>query len=128
MDTTKSIPVRIAWIVVAVAILVIAVLIPTPEGLTEGGKMSIALIVAGIVLWVTEPIDMAISAICLMVLMPFFHVYDSTQLIWTNFISSVIFFVLASFGFASRDACAREFEGYRVCIYGRHRSGVCFCV
>lgn len=101
MDTTKSIPIRIAWIAVAIAILVIAVLIPTPEGLSEGGKMSIALIVAGIVLWVTEPVDMAISAICLMVLMPFFHVYDSTQLIWTNFISSVIFFVLASFGFAA---------------------------
>lgn len=101
METTKPLATRLIWIAVAVAILVIAVLIPTPEGLTEGGKMSIALIVAGIVLWVTEPIDMAISAICLMVLMPFFHVYDSTQLIWTNFISSVIFFVLASFGFAA---------------------------
>ena len=101
MDKVKPISVRIAWIAVAIAILVVAMLIPTPEGLTEGGKMSIALIIAGIVLWVTEPVDMAISSLCLMVLMVFFNVYDSAQLIWTNFISSVIFFVLASFGFAA---------------------------
>ena len=56
---------RLALIGVAVAIIVIAHFLPTPEGLSYAGKMAIALMVSGIVLWVTEPVPMAISALSL---------------------------------------------------------------
>ena len=57
---------RLALIGVAVAIIVIAHFLPTPEGLSYAGKMAIALMVSGIVLWVTEPVPMAISGLALM--------------------------------------------------------------
>ena len=91
---------RLALIGVAVAIIVIAHFLPTPEGLSYAGKMAIALMVSGIVLWVTEPVPMAISGLALMCLMPGFGIfpYNGTPGIWANFISNVIFFILASFG------------------------------
>ena len=55
----KSLGTRIALIVAAAAIVCIAHFIPCPEGLTYAGKMAIGLMVAGIVLWVTEPVPMA---------------------------------------------------------------------
>ncbi|MCB7225015.1 anion permease, partial [Anaerostipes caccae] len=61
---------RLALIGVAVTIIVIAHFLPTPEGLSYAGKMAIALMVSGIVLWVTEPVPMAISGLALMCLMP----------------------------------------------------------
>ena len=94
---------RLALIGVAVAIIVIAHFLPTPEGLSYAGKMAIALMVSGIVLWVTEPVPMAISGLALMCLMPGFGIfpYNGTPGVWANFISNVIFFILASFGITS---------------------------
>ena len=94
---------RLALIGVAIVILIIAHFLPVPEGLTYEGKMAIAIMVAGIVLWVTEPVPMAISGLALMCLMPGFGIfpYNGTPGVWANFISNVIFFILASFGITS---------------------------
>jgi sodium-dependent dicarboxylate transporter 2/3/5 len=95
MSATK----RIVYVLIGIAILVIAYFIPTPEGLTAGGKMALALLISGIFLWITEPLPMAVSALGLMVLMPGLGVFESYQpAVWQGFISSVIFFVIASFG------------------------------
>ena len=108
----KSLGTRIALIVAAAAIVCIAHFIPCPEGLTYAGKMAIGLMVAGIVLWVTEPVPMAMSGLVIMVMVPMFGIspYNNatdaatgamTLGIWANFISNVIFFILASFGITS---------------------------
>ena len=89
---------RAACVAVAVVLVAAAWLGPTPEGLTEAGKMSLALMVAGIFLWVTEPVPVAISGLVMMVLMPVFGVLEFNGGVWSGFISSVIFFILASFG------------------------------
>ena len=89
---------RAACVAVAVVLVAAAWLGPTPEGLTEAGKMSLALMVAGIFLWVTEPVPVAISGLVMMVLMPVFDVLEFNGGVWSGFISSVIFFILASFG------------------------------
>ncbi|MEG1827657.1 MAG: SLC13 family permease [Gordonibacter sp.] len=97
-DTGMSAGKRILCLAVAVILVVAAWAGPTPEGLTFAGKMSFALMVAGIFLWVTEPIPVAISGLVLMVLMPAFGVLEFNSGVWSGFISSVIFFILASFG------------------------------
>ena len=105
----KNLVKRVVLILIAVAIIAVGCIMPTPEGLTEGGKMAIVLMIAGLVLWVTEPIPMAVSGLAIMVLLPMFNVspfLNTTNAatgavtigIWGNFISNVIFFVLASFG------------------------------
>ena len=89
---------RVLCVAVAVVLVVAAWLGPTPEGLSEAGKMSLALMVAGIFLWVTEPVPVAIAGLVMMVLMPVFGVLEFNGGVWSGFISSVIFFILASFG------------------------------
>lgn len=98
MSKQKSLSVRILWTTIAIAVLVVAFFLPTPEGLSDGGKMGLALLISGIVLWVAEPMPMAVSAFGLMVMMPFLGVVDAANMVWSGFISSVIFFILASFG------------------------------
>ena len=46
---------RVVCVSIAVVLVVAAWVGPTPEGLTVAGKMSLALMVSGIFLWVTEP-------------------------------------------------------------------------
>lgn len=97
MKKEATIGSRIAFVVIAVLIIAIAAITPSPEGLSGEGKMALAILLAGIVLWVAEPIPIAISALGLMVILPFFGVIETAS-VWTSFISSVIFFILASFG------------------------------
>lgn len=89
---------RIVYIGIAIALIIVGLVLPTPDGLSDVGKMSLVLLVAGIFLWVFEPIPIAVSALGLMTLMPFFGVVEKVDNVWAYFISSVIFFILASFG------------------------------
>lgn len=109
VQTQKTLAARIAFIVAAAAIVVCGMVLPTPDGLTYAGKMSIALLLAGLVLWVAEPVPLFISGLAIMILLPcsgvspFLNATDpstgaTTIGIWGNFISNVIFFILASFG------------------------------
>ena len=70
----KSLGKRIALVAVALVIVAIAHFLPCPEGLNYAGKMAIGLMVAGIVLWVTEPVPMAISGLVIMVSLPAFGI------------------------------------------------------
>lgn len=90
---------------VAVLLVVVAVFLPEPGGLSFEGKMSLALLVAGIVLWVLEPIPFAITGIGIMIVIPVFGILpfsgNGVTTIWLAWVSSVIFFVLASFGLSA---------------------------
>ncbi|WP_139651673.1 SLC13 family permease [Raoultibacter phocaeensis] len=89
---------RVVCIGIAIVLVLAAWATPTPEGLGEAGKMSLALMVAGIFLWVTEPVPVAISGLVVMILMPVFGILEFNAGVWSGFISSVIFFIMASFG------------------------------
>ena len=89
---------RILYIGIAALLVLLAWAGPTPGGLGEAGKMSLALMVAGIFLWVTEPVPVAISGLVVMILMPAFGILEFNAGVWSGFVSSVIFFIMASFG------------------------------
>lgn len=101
----KSIMIRLLCVSVAAIIVLGAMALPLPEGLSFAGKMSLALLVAGIVLWIAEPIPFAITGFAIMLLLPVFGVlpFSASEgvTVWGAFISSVIFFVLASFGLSA---------------------------
>lgn len=97
-DGGASLAKRALCIGIAIVLIVAAWLGPTPEGLGEAGKMSLALMVAGIFLWVTEPVPVAISGLVIMILMPAFGILEYNAGVWAGFVSSVIFFIMASFG------------------------------
>lgn len=93
-----SITRKIVAFVIAAAVLFVAWAIPCPEGLSDPGKMALGVLVASIVLWVTKPIPIAVTALLAMACMPLLGVLTPNE-VWSGFISGVIFFVMASFGY-----------------------------
>lgn len=67
--------------------------------------MSLGLLLAGVVLWVGEPVPFAISGLAIMIGIPVFGILPwqpgDGPTVWVEFISSVIFFILASFGLSA---------------------------
>ncbi|MBS6975655.1 MULTISPECIES: SLC13 family permease [Gordonibacter] len=101
----KPVGIRALCVAVSVAIVLIALALPLPEGLSSAGKMSLALLVAGIILWVAEPVPFAVTGFAIMISLPVFGILPFSAAegptVWVAFISSVIFFVLASFGLSA---------------------------
>ena len=100
---------RLTCLGIALIIILAGGLLPAPDGLSFEGKMALSLMVAGIFLWVTEPVPVAVSGLVIMVslpafgILPFLNATDpatgaTTIGVWGGFISNVIFFILASFG------------------------------
>jgi sodium-dependent dicarboxylate transporter 2/3/5 len=115
--TAEKIPLKkIIGLVAGILIIVIGAMLTPPEGLSKPGLMSIVLMLAGVAMWVTEVLPLAATAFVLMCIMPFFHIFgipgetvtnvetgalltwnNAFNSVWGNFISSVFFFVLATF-------------------------------
>jgi sodium-dependent dicarboxylate transporter 2/3/5 len=58
-------------LIAAIAALVIVMLLPTPEGLPVAGHRMLAILAFAVIIWMTEAIDYAVSAIVIAVLMAF---------------------------------------------------------
>ena len=64
--------VRRNWgLLLAVTLLIGALLLPTPAGLTVAGHRMLAILLFAVVVWMTEAIDYAVSAIVIAALMAF---------------------------------------------------------
>lgn len=87
-------------ILAAAALIIIAYLLPCPDGLTQEAKMAVILMFAGLILWMTEAMPNGISALLLMALMPYFGIFSFSEL-WAKFISSAFFFVMVSFALSA---------------------------
>jgi solute carrier family 13 (sodium-dependent dicarboxylate transporter), member 2/3/5 len=70
-------PARLTWLranwglLLAVAALAIVVLLPTPEGLSIAGQRMLAILAFAVIVWMTEALDYAVSAIIIAALMAF---------------------------------------------------------
>lgn len=87
---------RVIGLIGAAALLAVFYFLPNPDGLSQEAKMAVALMLAGLALWITEAMPNGISALLLMALMPYFGIFSFPEL-WSKFISSAWFFILASF-------------------------------
>ena len=77
-----------------VALLVLG--LPEPDGLAPEGKRMAAVFAVVLILWVTEPIPVAVTALLAVALQPIFRVAELPTA-FGAFISPVFFFVLAMF-------------------------------
>lgn len=100
-----------ASMIVAIAIIVLGRILPTPDGLTRAGLSSISLILAGIFLWCSNAMPMGITAVCLAALMPFLGILNAAGM-YSSFAGSVFFFMLATFAFTA--ALSQSTIPYRV--------------
>jgi sodium-dependent dicarboxylate transporter 2/3/5 len=82
----------------AAAIILIGLFILTPpEGMSPAGLNTLGLLIMALILWITEAIPLAITALALIAFQPIFGV-AAPSVAFTKFINSVFFFVIASYG------------------------------
>ncbi|MBM3819621.1 MAG: DASS family sodium-coupled anion symporter [Acidimicrobiia bacterium] len=89
---------RLMGLGVALAVLVgiVTLLLPTPDGLTPPAKNLAGVFVMAIILWVTEPVPIAVSSLLAIVLLVVFGVTTPGAAIVAT-MTPVFFFVLAMF-------------------------------
>jgi sodium-dependent dicarboxylate transporter 2/3/5 len=99
---------EVIGIVAAVAVTVIVLLLPTPEGLPLAGHRIAALFAGVLVLWSTEAMPLAVASLLVLVLQPLLllgtpastGVPAGLRTAFTTFISPVFFFLIAMFSIA----------------------------
>ncbi|WP_454624931.1 DASS family sodium-coupled anion symporter [Bradyrhizobium cenepequi] len=76
VDAGSSHPAR-SWLrsnwglLLAIAVLVIALLLPTPQGLSVAGHRMLAVLAFAVIVWMTETLDYAVSGVVIAALMAF---------------------------------------------------------
>ena len=87
---------KLLGILAAVIVLAVFLIMPEPAGLTGAGKASIGLLLAGIIMWATAALPLAVTTLLMMILMPYLGIMGRSE-VWIKFISPVFFFVMATF-------------------------------
>jgi len=93
-------PRSMASLAIALLVLVLFYLLPTPAGLTFAGKMMIAILIMGAILWITEPIPLAITGLLIMIIQPLFGVRAIND-VFASFGNQAVFFLIGAFILAS---------------------------
>lgn len=88
---------RIIGLIGAAIILVGLWFIPASDGLSSAAINTLGLLVMALILWITEAIPIAVTALALIALQPIYGIAAPT-VAFSNFINSVFFFVIASYG------------------------------
>ncbi len=80
---------------IAVVILVLSRIVPLPEGLTREGITALGVMIAALVLWISEAMNMAVTTILLCCMLPFFGVMTPAAM-FKGFGGSVFFFMIGT--------------------------------
>jgi solute carrier family 13 (sodium-dependent dicarboxylate transporter), member 2/3/5 len=84
----------------AVVLPGVLMLLPAPAGLSGAGQRMAALFLAALILWATEALPVAVTALLAVLLQPVLRV-EEVRAAFTAFMSPVFFFVLAMFFLAA---------------------------
>jgi sodium-dependent dicarboxylate transporter 2/3/5 len=61
---------NIFFIIAAILAIVLFYFLPTPDGLSTDGKMMIGILIMGGILWIAEPIPLAVTGLLIMIIQP----------------------------------------------------------
>ncbi|MBO4831808.1 MAG: anion permease [Oscillospiraceae bacterium] len=85
----------LVMIAVAVVILILSRVLPLPEGLSREGMTALAIMIAGLVLWISEAMNMAVTTIALCCMICFLGVLAPKDM-FRGFGGSVFFFMVGT--------------------------------
>lgn len=88
------------WIAVAAAIVVLGMVTPEWEGLVHEGKMAIMLLVAAIILWITEALPLTATALGFVGLLPLLGIMDFNDT-WKSMINGSMVMFIGIFAFTT---------------------------
>lgn len=86
---------KTVFLVLAAALILLSSFLPCPEGLTRAGLQSFGIILAAIVLWVTETMNMAVTGIFMATLLVFMKILSPSDM-FKGFGGSVFFFMVGT--------------------------------
>ncbi len=95
---TKLRPRNVVFIVLAALIVVATALAPATPGLAYEGRMVLGILVAGILLWITESLPLPATALLILILMPLTGVCTFDEA-YKNAMGSTVFFLMGTFAF-----------------------------
>jgi sodium-dependent dicarboxylate transporter 2/3/5 len=96
LDTPRRTIGQALALLAALAVGVLVLAVPAPAGLPPAGQRTAALFAAALVLWVTEAVPIAITAVLAVVAQPLLGVAPLGAAV-TSFMTPIFFFVLAMF-------------------------------
>jgi sodium-dependent dicarboxylate transporter 2/3/5 len=87
---------NIFFLILAFLVLLIFYIIPTPEGLDFSGKIMIGILLMAAILWITEPIPLAVTGLLIMIVQPILHIMPA-QDVFQSFGNQAVFFLIGAF-------------------------------
>jgi len=87
---------NILFILIAFLVIVLFYFLPTPEGLTFTGKMMISILLMGGILWITEPIPLAVTGLLIMIMQPLLGIIAAKD-VFSSFGNQAVFFLIGAF-------------------------------
>ena len=91
---------RIVGVVLSIILIVLFCIIPPPEGLSAAGMKTIGLMLAFLVMLISEALPLVLTCLITLGLLPTLGIVGSFSGALSGFSNQVVFFVLASFGIA----------------------------
>ena len=101
MGQSKSKRRKVALLLLGIMVLVMGSVLPEPEGLSHGGKMTLVLLVFLFIMWTFHVMPNWVSAVAGIIMLPFMGAAESLAEIYAGFVNSTFFFLLAVFGIAA---------------------------
>ena len=94
-EKTSNSHATVLWIILAFAIYICALTLPGPAGLSHEGQAVLGTVLAGVVLWVSEALPLAASALLVLVLLGIIPTWEQS-VTFVGFASPVVFFVIGA--------------------------------
>ena len=90
----------ILCICIALAMVALAAILPTAPGLTHDGQVMLGILAMAVILWVTTPIPIAVTALLIMVMQPVLGVLPAGE-VFRSFGNKAVLFLIGAFILAS---------------------------
>ena len=89
-------------LLVGIAFLVVLIFyfLPSQEGLSHNGQVMIGILIMGGILWITEPIPLAVTGLLIMIIQPIVGIMPAKD-VFSSFGNQAVFFLIGAFILAS---------------------------
>jgi sodium-dependent dicarboxylate transporter 2/3/5 len=87
---------NIFFIFFAFFIVLLFYFLPTPEGLSHNGQVMVGILFMAAVLWITEPIPLAVTGLLIMIIQPMLGVIPAGE-VFSSFGNQAVFFLIGAF-------------------------------
>jgi sodium-dependent dicarboxylate transporter 2/3/5 len=84
------------FILFAFFIVFLSYVLPTPQGLSHEGQIMIGILVMAAILWITEPMPLAVTSLLIMILQPLLGVMPAGD-VFASFGNKAVFFLIGAF-------------------------------